>query len=379
VESKVARQASSALNVTPDLIEKIVAQVQPKLEEEIIHSVLESLRDNLKKDLIKILQSELKNTQASLEENTRDFVDKVKADLKTELPAMYHASVALAQDNFSEKIAEIQTEAASTFVGTLAESSQVAVQIANSELSTHIDAMKNEANAKISKQLDMDLKAFQEKALTEHQAQLTEALQAQLASFKQSGEQALMLGLTEIKDKALVQHQEELRQDLDVKIQALSQTAEQEMTQQLREIQENVVQDLHGQLEQSLEGLLPAAVKKAEYKLQQQMVSVQENAQNNAVEHMQKGLNEAIPNIFAIAAGELKTKFTEELTAQSSVVREQFNTLVNGDMPNVQEVLQQNVERMLAKTMPALEHDLRNQLVDELKALLVKVKFVLPD
>jgi hypothetical protein len=61
------------------------------------------------------------------------------------------------------------------------------------------------------------------------------------------------------------------------------------------------------------------------------------------------------------------------------LVREQFNALVNADLPNVQEVLQGSVEQMLAKTMPDLEHDLRNQLVEEMKALLLKVKFVLPD
>ena len=73
------------LDVTPGLVAKVTAQVKPRLESEIADFVLEELR------------AELKKAHSDVISSTQDFVDKTKANLKTELPSMYQESVKLSQ------------------------------------------------------------------------------------------------------------------------------------------------------------------------------------------------------------------------------------------------------------------------------------------
>jgi hypothetical protein len=71
--------------VNADLVAKVMAQVRPRLEFEITEFVLEELK------------SEIKKAHNNVIDSTKSFVDKTKADLKTELPQMYQESVKLAQ------------------------------------------------------------------------------------------------------------------------------------------------------------------------------------------------------------------------------------------------------------------------------------------
>lgn len=71
--------------VTADLVAKVTAQVRPRLESEITEFVLDELKLEIKKAHNNVIAS------------TQSFVDKTKADLKTELPQMYQESVRLAQ------------------------------------------------------------------------------------------------------------------------------------------------------------------------------------------------------------------------------------------------------------------------------------------
>lgn len=112
--------------MTADLVAKVTAQVKPRLESEITDFVLEELR------------SELKKAHSDVISSTQDFVDKTKANLKTELPSMYQESVKLAQ-----------------------------VDVDNLKQTT-----LNETSLAIRKEM-MD---FQAKVVTEHQKQINEAL-----------------------------------------------------------------------------------------------------------------------------------------------------------------------------------------------------------
>ncbi len=71
--------------VTADLVAKVTAQVRPRLESEITGFVLDELKSEIKKAHHDVIAS------------TQTFVEKTKADLKTELPQMYQESVKLAQ------------------------------------------------------------------------------------------------------------------------------------------------------------------------------------------------------------------------------------------------------------------------------------------
>ena len=87
---------------------------------------------------------------------------------------------------------------------------------------------------------------------------------------------------------------------------------------------------------------------------------------------------EAIPSIYAASVDEVKAKFADEMTTQSMQLRDNFLTTINADLPAVQEVLRDNIQQIMAVSLPNLELDLRNQLTAELQDLLLKVKFVLP-
>jgi len=88
------------LDVTPDLVAKVTAQVKPRLESEITDFVLEELR------------AELKKAHSDVISSTQDFVDKTKANLKTELPSMYQEGVKLSQIGIMHsQVGRIQQEA----------------------------------------------------------------------------------------------------------------------------------------------------------------------------------------------------------------------------------------------------------------------------
>ncbi len=78
-------EVTQASEVNADLVAKVTAQVRPRLESEITEFVLEELK------------SEIKKAHNNVIDSTQSFVDKTKADLKTELPQMYQESVKLAQ------------------------------------------------------------------------------------------------------------------------------------------------------------------------------------------------------------------------------------------------------------------------------------------
>ena len=91
-ESEPSPRRDDVTLITPELIARIAAHIKPRLEADIAKTVTESVRQALKAELLQDLQDEVIQTQASIEARTVDFVDKTKADLKTELPRMYQAT-----------------------------------------------------------------------------------------------------------------------------------------------------------------------------------------------------------------------------------------------------------------------------------------------
>ncbi len=75
----------SGTKVTADLVAQITAQVRVRLEAEMTDFLQDGLKDGATKAHHAVIAS------------TQDFVDKTKADLRTEIPRMYQESVKLAQ------------------------------------------------------------------------------------------------------------------------------------------------------------------------------------------------------------------------------------------------------------------------------------------
>lgn len=335
-EAKFSRKEDPTLGVTPELIARVAAHVRPRLEEEIRESVLSSLREVLSEDIdkelanklqveIKKIQLEIKKTQETIVESTSDFVDKTKADLKTDLPAMYQASADLVHETLRTKFSTLQNEVSSKLDTTLADKVQSALEGATTEIQAHTQALQVDASAHMMQHLNAEMGKFKDKLLDENSAQFTDSMRI-------------------FQENLLVNHQTQLEQAMSSALQVVNQRIL-ESTQE----QEDIMQTQVGSIQQE------------------------------TLAQLRTTLHEEKTEIYDATMAEIKTHFTEQMTAQTMQLRNQFLATINADLPAVQEVLKDNVEHMLAEVMPALEGDLRKQLTAELRELLVKVKFVLPN
>lgn len=415
-EAKPARQEDPTLGITPELISRVSAHVRPRLEAEITQSVLESLSAFVKKDVLNEFQHEIKKTQEEIVASTKDFVDRTKADLKTEMPRMYQDSIDLAQINLKEKFSLIETEAAARFDVTLSELIGSATQKAVSDVVSQTDKTEADASARIVQYIDSEMQTFQQKTLEEnqvllqtrlesisqaaqeavtkeiqafqeqtialHQAQLNESLTGLQQSISQDSKQRLQTELEAIQQIAIGEHQAQLTQSLNSLLQVSGEGAERELMDKMHDFQEKLQINHRAQLEQATEIALQSIKDRIEESTQEQvgiMDAQVGSIQQETLAQLRETFNEEKTEIFNAAAAEIKTAFTEQMAAKGMEVREHFLTLVNGDLPSVQEVLKENIQQILESAIPELEESLRVKLVAELNQLLLKVKFVLPD
>jgi pheromone shutdown protein TraB len=379
-ESK-SRRDDVAL-ITPELITRIAAHIKPRLEADIARTVTESVREALKAELLQALQDEVIQTQASIEARTVDFVDKTKADLKTELPRMYQASADLVYSGLEEKIAELQTNAVSKADTMLSDGMQAAVQHASAQINVNVEALRTEVSAQIMRDINTEMTAFQSQAISNHQAQLEQALTDLLQSLNQNANANLQVQASVLQAEALAEMRanfiEAMPEIYTAVVAEQQDTFTQEISQKMYEDSQAYQAKslaLHQvQLGESLTHIFSEMNEKAKQDLQSQMSLLH----TDVLSQMRATINEAIPSIYETAADELKNKFMEEMTAQALQVRDNFLVTVNADLPLVQEVMRDNIQHILATTLPELQNNLRDQLTTELEDLLLKVKFVLP-
>lgn len=392
--------AAAPLEVTPELIAKIVAQVKPRLEAEITDFALDELRLEIKKAREEIIAS------------TKDFIDKNKADLKTELPSMYQESVKLAQVNLKEKFADLHVDASAKFDASLSEIADFAKQTVQADISTQV----NEA-------FEHSMQEFQPKAVEENQ----KLLDAQLVTIRDAAQQALTQQLSAFQAETVVRHESELGELLSAIQQKVNEAAEETLHTELSAIQEKLKSEHQKQLSESLDGFLQIQGEAAEHALLQKMQAYQESLHADHQEQLSKEMAAALEAIaqrveestleqtgvmysqvgtiqqetFAklredfgaekdailsaateettVAAEDIKTAFAEEMATQGQEIRSQLLTQVDGDMPDVQAVLKEQIESILTNAVPEIEGRLRDELTAELQQLLLKVKFVLPE
>ncbi|MEQ1599068.1 MAG: hypothetical protein ABL880_06855 [Methylotenera sp.] len=386
------RQDEATL-ITPELIARVASHIKPRLEADITKSVTESVRDALKNDLIQALQDEIVTTQAAIESRTVDFVDKTKADLKTELPRMYQDSAELVFSHLSENINALQTEAVSKFDATLSDIMETALQAANAQISSHVETLQADANTRISHDLNQEIYALQTQALGNHQALLGENLNNIFQSISQSAKIELQQQLDAMQAEALTQMRATFNEAMpSIYTSAVAEQQEaittqigESLNQELQVFQSQTLSENQAKMSETLDAQqaqLSATLEESYQALNQ--TAKQELAQHidllqaDILSQMGTTFNDAIPSIYAAAVDDVKTKFADEMTAQSLQLREDFLATINADLPAVQEVMRDNIQQILATSLPSLELDLRNQLTSELQDLLLKVKFVLP-
>jgi hypothetical protein len=387
--------------ITPELIARVTGHVRPRLEAEITQSVLISVRDVLRKDLLQDLQAEIKNAQLALEENTSNFIDKTKADLKTELPQMYQNSADLVFNSLSQKIAGLQTDAVTNLDASLAQVTEQSLQAASEALTSNIAGLQSQLSTQITHDLTQEMQAFQaddifettsHDAKTDLQQQLsglqTDALTQMRATFTEAMPSIYTNAIAEQQEQIMAQISQNLHQEMQA---FQAESLSQHQTQLADSIGQHQIQlaDSIGQHQALLEQATSSHQAELAGSLTSNFESISTNAkedlaerlrliQADAVEQMRSTLNTAIPSIYAAAGDDVKAKFADEMTEQSQQMRDNFLTTINADLPAVQEVMRENIQQILASTLPSLEQDLRLQLTKELEELLLKVRFVLP-
>lgn len=390
--------------ITPELIARVTGHVRPRLEAEITQSVLISVRDVLRKDLLQDLQVEIKNAQLALQENTSNFIDKTKADLKTELPQMYQNSADLVFNSLSQKIAGLQTNAVTNLDASLAQVTEQSLQAASEALTSNIAGLQSQLSTQITHDLTQELQAFQTDALGNHQALLRQEMTDIFETTSHDAKTDLQQQLSGLQTDALTQMRATFTEAMpSIYTNAIAEQQEQIMAQisqnlhqEMQAFQEKSISQHQSQLADSIsqhQSLFEQATSSHQAELAGSLTSNFESISTNAkedlaerlrliqadaVEQMRSTLNAAIPSIYAAAGDDVKAKFADEMTEQSQQMRDNFLTTINADLPAVQEVMRENIQQILASTLPSLEQDLRLQLTKELEELLLKVRFVLP-
>ncbi len=397
---KIPTQNTSDADITPELIAKVIGQLYPKIEEDVRQSVSESLREEIKNDVLESMRAEMENSQHSIVGATKDFIDKTKADFKTELPAMYQQSVNLAEIDLSEKLLLAGNEAITKFDASLSDLSKDVVSKTVDDINVKVGEVQGELSVHVLQELKEEMMAYKTGAIAEHQAQLSESLQAQLTTASEDGEKALESSLQATQAKLLAEQQEQLAQLLDAEVgsyQQRTKDAVEEHTQILdsqlaihkehventleeyvQSLQDKALSELKTEVNNSLTATLDELINNTEMTMQETMLGIQKNAQIAAVAQINKDLDEAMPRIFETMMDGIKVKFNDEMLEQTQQIKDSFLAELNGDLPQVQQILSENVEKVLESTIPIVEEALRQKLTADIQALLLKVKFVLP-
>nr|MCH9799070.1 hypothetical protein [Betaproteobacteria bacterium] len=127
--------------VNADLVAKVTAQVRLRLESEITEFVLEGLK------------SEIKKAHNNVIDSTQSFVDKTKADLKTELPQMYQESVKLAQGDIEALKKTVLDEVLMATRKDMAEFQESIVREYQQQINETLDAIGKRAEESASEQI----------------------------------------------------------------------------------------------------------------------------------------------------------------------------------------------------------------------------------
>ncbi|HPB91876.1 MAG TPA: hypothetical protein PLD80_10255, partial [Rugosibacter sp.] len=281
------KAADPTLGITPELIERVTAHVRPRLEAEITTAVLETIRYELKKNITTDFRPELDRIQLEIENNTRDFIDRTKADLKTELPRMYQSSAELVHKDLLEKFVALEQKGLEGFDEQISERIGAATHQATSQVSLELQTLKDELQGMLSRQLTEEIGQFKSNAQSESQTQLAETFSELLAVAHEKTEQAivqlaetqlesLQTHLTDVANKGAEQAQEQISQRL-----AASETT---ITERLSSAEQKIAERLAAS-EQTLEQRLAAAeqafaqqLDEAEANIARQLLSGQETA-----------------------------------------------------------------------------------------------------
>jgi hypothetical protein len=219
------KPVSGAVDISEDaddFVSKVTANIKSGLVAEITDCVLDELK------------AEIKKAQSEVIASTQSFVDKTKADLKTEIPKMYQDSVRLGQVDIDalkkatsdEVLALIRNEMVDLkervvrehqqqINETLASIAKQAVESASEQIAAmhnKIDSLQLEAFAKLTQDFNAEKETMLKAATTEIEARFSNEMTKEQQHLHANIEAVLTKVLPEMESHLQAQLQKELQQ-----------------------------------------------------------------------------------------------------------------------------------------------------------------------
>ena len=296
-------------------------------------------QQKLLEELTQIQLKDSAKTQIVIQNNVATFVDKTKADLKTELPSMYQASatqiknelhqeMVTLNDAFTLRIAELQQQALdakTTFNQEMAESQRlISLKLADEETKA-VEAVKTKLGAQLPE--------FTLNLSNEIETNIQTSLQKSILSTQK----ALSSDVAAIGETMMTAHRQQLETALAATYQQLMQSTDQTLTQQV------------------------------------------DAAKTRALGDLQTSFQASIPQLQQSAGEAVAQEFTNNIYSQGQKIKAELLADLNAELPQVERILNEKIGAILGRELPEMEENMRQKLNDEIRALLQSVKFVLPN
>ncbi|WP_020183592.1 hypothetical protein [Methylotenera sp. 1P/1] len=403
-KTKSVKSVPDVIEVTPELRQMIANELRPLITQEVIETltpILEArITETLSQQLLAILSAQL-NTQATAithqvsddvtaevtrqvaEQLQQEVILPMQATLSSSLSEQQHARVAF-EHTLTEKLQHDHDEyaqALTTQSQTLLASAEDALSHKVTELGeaeilrveaasrAQIVALQEEATAKLKTQIadsetaSEDIFKYAVNAYSEQtQTRLFEEIAAQQEKFTQALEQYVQ------------QAQSEMQTTLMAVVQTHVGTFMQEEVSQHRQ---SAISEINVFYQDKLAESQESASQLAQT-LGQELVQTLSTYANTLTEDANQHLKVSQETLIAEASERIRIQVEQELRHSADTVRQDFNHALNADLPEIQLLLSQQVERMLDVELPVFEKALLVKAEEELVSMLARVTLTLP-
>ncbi len=295
----------------PAFFEFAMAQLKPQLEKalseaalthqnEIIkQEILDDLRPSLSRDFEVQITNSLEATQQSLIQDTTDFIDKIKADLATEVPQMYQARAEIFQADTLEKLAKLQSES---------------ILALREEFEKVIPQLENNLLEKVNARLMELQKATIQKVTDDLQQQIANSHLATLEKMRQ-----------------------DLARDLPEIYENIIEQAKKTLTDQLSSLQEDASQELGIKMNETLPSIYALASMQVKTDLLAEMTEFAKTTKQD----FESGLKGELPELEQMLKDRIRDAFANEMPIMRRDISMQVNNEIESMIRSVRLVTSQ--------------------------------------
>ena len=295
----------------PAFFEFAMAQLKPQLEKalseaalthqnEIIkQEMLDDLRPSLSRDFEVQITNSLEATQQSLIQDTTDFINKIKADLATEVPQMYQARAEIFQADTLEKLAKLQSES---------------ILALREEFEKVIPQLENNLLEKVNARLMELQKATIQKVTDDLQQQIANSHLATLEKMRQ-----------------------DLARDLPEIYENIIEQAKKTLTDQLSSLQEDASQELGIKMNETLPSIYALASMQVKTDLLAEMTEFAKTTKQD----FESGLKGELPELEQMLKDRIRDAFANEMPIMRRDISMQVNNEIESMIRSVRLVTSQ--------------------------------------